>query len=446
MRAVNYGVDPELAKAVAWQESRGVTGAISKAGARGLFQLMPDTAKDLGVTNPHDPSQNIDGGIRYLKQMLDKYGGDPRKALAAYNWGPGNYDAFLKTGAGKQGQPMPKETREYASKVLGDNDAAVATHLPPDKKITLLNQVEALEKRQEKERQSQALDTAYQSLRQNLQGLPREEADMAAGAWLEGIEDVELRTKLKNRFNADRSIEVMRQNAQDQTLGRQYREFVQKKGLLPSQAIAGIDQIKGLSDKGREVLENSLHKDAQQITPQNTAALNELRRRIDKNEVVEQQQIDSFSFEYGLTDKQTQDAGKYLDAGGNAAKVTVSKVESLFKRMGKGKRMPDDLYQKVLDNLEPGKPVNDERLRNVLANLYMDGEAMGSGWWWDRDETYADALRNNRGATWLPDVSKDERKMITGILKSRGLAVTEERIRRYKREAIMGLPKWEEKK
>lgn len=113
-----YGVDPNIARAVAMQESGGRHNVVSPAGAIGTFQLMPDTAKELGV-DPHDLEQNIRGGIQYLKQMYDRYGGNLDRALYAYNWGPGNMDAYLQTGKGLDGRPMPSETLNYVPGVRG---------------------------------------------------------------------------------------------------------------------------------------------------------------------------------------------------------------------------------------------------------------------------------------------------------------------------------------
>ncbi|MFZ0611602.1 MAG: lytic transglycosylase domain-containing protein [Desulfobacterales bacterium] len=109
--ARKYNLPPELIKAVIEAESGFRADAVSVAGAQGLMQLMPATARDLGVTNSFDIRQNIDGGTRYLRQMLDLFGGDTRLALAAYNAGPGNVQ--------KYGGDVPfPETRQYVVRVL----------------------------------------------------------------------------------------------------------------------------------------------------------------------------------------------------------------------------------------------------------------------------------------------------------------------------------------
>jgi hypothetical protein len=120
--AQKYKVNPNLIAAVIKKESTFKNGLTSRTGAKGYMQLMPGTARDLGVRNANDPKQNIMGGTKYLRQMLENYGGNVELALAAYNWGAGNLNkARRRYGSSWSSiaKHAPKETRDYVNKIMG---------------------------------------------------------------------------------------------------------------------------------------------------------------------------------------------------------------------------------------------------------------------------------------------------------------------------------------
>jgi soluble lytic murein transglycosylase-like protein len=118
--AVRYGVNSDLVDAVAWQESRYNARARSSAGAMGVMQLMPGTARQMGVSDPHDVSQNVAGGTAYLREQLVRFGNNVPLALAAYNAGPG---AVIKYG----GIPPYRETQNYVHRIMQRLSAIAAS-------------------------------------------------------------------------------------------------------------------------------------------------------------------------------------------------------------------------------------------------------------------------------------------------------------------------------
>lgn len=115
--AKRFNVDKDLIMSVIKQESAFQTDCVSSAGAMGLMQLMPGTASYLGVSNPYDIEQNVNGGTKYLREMLNMYGNSKELALAAYNSGPGT---MQRRGVKTVGdiEKLPYETRDYVKKVM----------------------------------------------------------------------------------------------------------------------------------------------------------------------------------------------------------------------------------------------------------------------------------------------------------------------------------------
>ena len=133
--AQRHGLDPALLKGLIRQESNFNPTAGSPAGARGLAQLMPATAASLGVTDVTDPAQSIEGGAKYLKQQLDRFGGDVTKALAAYNAGPGAVAKFGGVPPYAETQQYVQKVQAYADQYRGASAPAPAAVPPPTQPI-----------------------------------------------------------------------------------------------------------------------------------------------------------------------------------------------------------------------------------------------------------------------------------------------------------------------
>jgi len=125
--AHRYGLPASLVRAVARAESSFRPDAVSRKGAQGVMQLMPGTARELGVKDPFDPAQNVEAGARLLRQLLEKYEGRVAEALAAYNAGPGAV-------ARHQGVPPYPETRSYIRKVVKDFQKSERSATPSSEK------------------------------------------------------------------------------------------------------------------------------------------------------------------------------------------------------------------------------------------------------------------------------------------------------------------------
>ena len=120
-----HGIDPRFIHAVIWQESKYKPQAISHAGAQGLMQLMPATARRFGCTDPHDMAANVEAGTKYLSWLLKRFGGDVKLALAGYNAGEGAVDKY-------NGVPPYDETQNYVRKIVANYGKTIHPVMPTE--------------------------------------------------------------------------------------------------------------------------------------------------------------------------------------------------------------------------------------------------------------------------------------------------------------------------
>jgi hypothetical protein len=345
----------------------------------------------------------------------------------------------LKTGRGKNGQEMPRETREYVGRVLGTEATQAKMYLDPAKRMALESRLETEQKEAEKRAVNFAVDSAYADLSGKIAAAPSiDDQDILAGELIGKIGDPKVAKGVKALYDAQRSVKELQQKAQDTKLGMEFRQQAAKDGITPAQA-EYMDKPNGFSDAGWEKAKKSLHKDAQRPTSESWENYHSLLRDIDLGNIKDNTDIDAFAFDKTLTDTQIEKARKYLSEGGNLGNLKFSTVERIYKSMTKSKSMPEEFYDLVQQNIEPGKPVTEDSLRKVIANLGMDGVSKSDAWYhplgW-RSETYQSAQEAGRGKEFLPDVPSEDYARIKSILEEKGITVTHERVRKYYGEEI----------
>jgi soluble lytic murein transglycosylase-like protein len=372
------GIDPAFIRAVIAVESGGKRDAVSTAGARGLMQLMPGTAKDLGV-DPDDPEQNVRGGARFLKQLLNKYK-DPVAALQAYNWGPGNMDAYLKTGKGKNGQDMPRETQEYVGRVLGTETTQAKMYLEPSKRFALESRLESARKAQEKVAVESAIQGALSELPPAFEGVPFEQWDDIVNTRLdryphevkEGIRKQwkEFKTQIEDKTKAHDAALISRflEKHKDMT-SAQIQSEIEIKG-------AGFFQ-EGLSPNGLKLLKDRV-KDYDIETPQNTQSMNVLYSYISKGAYDNKSadELRAHALAAGLTQAQTKRLVEFKDGAGiqGAIRKKMSVIRSALDRYSDDeksrKKIEESDYIKALEKWLPhDKEITDEMIFKAVGNM-----------------------------------------------------------------------------
>lgn len=397
-------------------------------------------AKDLGV----EPKATID-----LRDptVLSAF---TRAIISHENGGNPYSDEQIQAGVdaalGKSVLPTAEKTAGGGSEggnpgfVKNLNPQSIDDLVAPSSRKMLLDLVRTEQQQQQKAAFDASMDQLYGSFRSQLTDLNKEQAFELFVGQLERIENPTIRKELLDRYKKDEAVFDAMQTRTDRLRSGQFKDLAKSENILPSQAGALIDKIPDLSDAGKEKLKKHYSSEQQKEDPRNRELTGQLFALIDTGSLATATDIQDYAYKHSLTDRQLKLAETYLNEGGNAGRLSYSKAKTIYAQLTKGGNLDKqpEFFEAVKKTLLPGKAPDEAHVRKVIANLLMDGETGGSGWYIGagRDETYFDAVKNGRGDAWMPEVTKEEGKEISRILKSQNITSTPERIRMYKKHQL----------
>lgn len=274
-------------------------------------------------------------------------------------------------------------------------------------------------------------------------GLTRQERESAVLARIAEEPDLKKRHRMASLAKSELAFEELRETAQTE---KQIVDFYDEtKGMTPIQQMQHLETSTNISAAARDKLRPKLSTEWHRETPQNQAALSDVMLDIDKakaaglpNSDIEQR-VYARAAVRGLTPEQTKKAVKYAQEGGSTGSLKFSEANSIWKRLTGKKEMPAEAFETLRSQLPQGREATAADIERVLANFYMSGKSADSGWFSD-SENYLESLKHGRGEAWLPNVTDQEKKDISKLLQRAGVAVSLEKIRKYKKHVIMGIP------
>lgn len=432
--ATAQNVPPELALAVAMTESDGNHGiSDSKAGAQGLFQLMPGTAKELGV-NARDMAQNIRGGVSYLKKMLDKYGGNYELALAAYNWGPGNVDKWLASGRGVSGQDMPAETRAYArtvqnfmeGKTRDGKSAGLGGGAVSDPTIRAAMSAKTVALSAMKDLQATA-DMDYAARKEDLY---RRAESVPAGPQ---------RNEYIRTVNSELAFHKDREDAED---GRMIADTI---NLGVKNGWTDVDWEKNLATMQANGVRPAVIDGVQKWRKAEDKKLSAAKRQQQEQELAAyKKEQDAYYAQYGVVNPDTKKLAQLLKAGkitldqyndtleyqkrGGAFKnINQTNMDKLWKQVtGKNNGCPENMVKAAWMRFggETGRVVSEDEIKMWMAQTYT-AEARVSRSWWGGTDDLADALAEGKTILGLV-VPDSELPRVKAMMRAQG--ATEEQV------------------
>ena len=427
------GVDLDLIRAVISAESAGNAGAVSPVGARGLMQLMPETQKELEGRYGIDgstPEGNVQLGSRYLKELLQRYDGDQRLALMAYNWGMGNVDSFIDHGRGRKTKSnptgaIPRETQKYVNKILGEHDALAREVLTPvqQEKLRVMAEVGSA-------------DSLSEQLYQHVAAGNLSEAQ--AREQIADIDNRKVRSAARQAF-AERM----------QIAKAQEREDILVAGEQAYDAISGIASAEGKSEAEALSEMYTLRKEAEikahtgsKADKAYSKALNDLYA----NAISGQQfglKTNPASFlkaTDGITNGTITSTQQLKASCPEVASADMKKLETMLTGAQKVDIAAINRHFRIFEGMEEGDSVQGERqtrlagiqqtiidaaketnrgndpewIKGMVAQAFLKGET--KGFLWDPDTTFDKA--RTAGKEFFPDISEDNRQRIADIFSN----------------------------
>lgn len=445
--ARKYNIPEELALAQAMQESSGNQACVSHAGAIGVMQLMPGTARELGV-NPHNVAENIEGGLRYLARLRDKYG-NYEDALYAYNMGPGGLDAVRK---GRR--KMPEETRNYVPAILRRLNASPRlTPVQAKKAERRIEEIEAARKRRQKEAQKEEQEARLVTLIGDTTNFltttkdqPRELRQAAAYRYLSEIADPEMRKKAETIITRQLGYEDRLRKANAAEAAYNTVQEVLALKLSPVEARAHIRQA-GLDPLARDLALRQISPTEPRPNMENSQALETALIRIDQGGLASPEERRVFALNNNLSHTQYRTLMAYKGKGDN---LSLSRLKAAARTVGfpldkyaKDSRALFRLYNQVVADLPDGKASSTSDIEKILASYIMDGKLPGQIW---SKTSYGEAVIKGEEKAWLPVVEDDEIPYIDKRLNESGKKITR-RNRQKMKKFMFNRPddsKWEE--
>lgn len=430
--------ETNLMLAIAMNESDGRQSCRTKTKsgeeAVGVFQLMPSTARHMGV-NREDEDENIRGGIKYMAWLRDRYKGDWKRALMANNWGPGNLEAWERTGKGKYGQEMPQETQRYIDHTLrhlrgGGADSGLSArnrllaerglaHIRSQRRLGLdIAAINEFIAANEGKSAAVILDNLYQRL--------AEIPDAGArGRFYTGVT-----RELKFRANAAKAARA-----------RRCEDYAREKlaGVSPTAALGMVLADETLAPEEKSLLEAQIMGPAARASQANISALAAGRRRIDQGELASPEERQAYAIDHHLTTQQTQNLLAY-----NGLEEEIP--DSLIEAAGRGIfprdfEMPDYFRALVLDEaraISPGKKPSRQQMAEIIARLMATGTVPGMFFGSNQARAH-EALHAGRIASFSPDIPANELPGLNARLEQLGLAPTEHNRKQLYKQRLFNL-------